>query len=42
MGDGGSSAIGDRGQAEISLKPDTGIHIFESLKLEGSYVRDLL
>ena len=41
MGDGraeGSSAIGDGGQAPVSLKPYTGMHIFESLKLEGSYV----
>ena len=48
MGDGGAeglSAIGDGGQAEISLMPDTdGMHvrIFESLKLEGAYVGDLL
>ena len=48
MGDGGaegSSAIGDGGQTEISLMPDTdGMHvrIFESLKLEGAYVGDLL
>ena len=57
MGDGtaeGSSAIGDGGQAEISLMPDvdgTGpgslldqmhVHIFESLQLEVSYVGDLL
>ena len=48
MGDGGaegSSAIGDGGQAEISLMPDTdGMHvrIFDSLKLEGAYVGDLL
>ena len=48
MGDGraeASSAIGDRGQAAISLMPDTdGKHvcIFESLQLEGSYVGDLL
>ena len=48
MGDGraeGSSAIGDRGQAAISLTPDVdGMHvrIFESSQLEGSYVRDLL
>ena len=48
MGDGraeGSSAIGDRGQAAISLTPDVdGMHvrIFESLQLEGLYVGDLL
>ena len=48
MGDGraeGSSTIGDRGQAAISLMPDVdGVHIriFESLQLEGSYVGDLL
>ena len=48
MGDGkaeGSSAIGDRGQAAISLIPDTdGTHleIFESSQLEGSNVGDLL
>ena len=48
MGDGRaeeSSAIGDGGQAVISLKPDTDgmhVHIFESLQLEGSYVGDLL
>ena len=48
MGDGraeGSSAIGDGGQAAISLRPDVdGIHvrIFQSLQLEGSYVGDLL
>ena len=41
----GSSAIGDGGQAAISLLPDVdGMHvrIFESLKLEGTYVGDLL
>ena len=48
MGDGraeGSSAIGDVGQAAISLTPDldgTHVHIFESSQLEGSYVGDLL
>ena len=42
MGDGGaegSSAIGDGGQAAISLKPDTDgtcIHSFENSQLEGS------
>ena len=41
MGDGraeGSSAIGDGGQAAVSLTPDvdgTHVHIFESLQLEG-------
>ena len=41
----GSSAIGDGGQATISLMSDDGgmqVHIFESLQLEGSYVGDLL
>ena len=57
MGDGraeGSSAIGEGGQAAISLAPDvdgpgTGscwdkmyICLFESSQLEGSYVGDLL
>ena len=48
MGDGraeGSSAIGDGGQAAISLMPDVDgmhIHIFESSQLEGLYVGDLL
>ena len=48
MGDGraeGWSAIGDGGQAAISLMPDidgTHVGIFESLQLEGSYVGDLL
>ena len=48
MGDGrgeGSSAIGDGGQAAMSLTPDVdGMHIciFESSQLEGSYVGDLL
>ena len=48
MGDGraeGSSAIGDGGQAAISLTPDIdGMHIciLESSHLEGSYVGDLL
>ena len=47
MGDGrveGSSAIGDGGQAAISLTPDvdgTHVCIFESSQLEGSYVGDL-
>ena len=42
VGDGGaegSSAIGDGGQAAISLKPDTDgiwIHSFENSQLEGS------
>ena len=44
MGDGGpegSSAIGDGGQASMSLLPDfagTQVHIFESSKLEYLYV----
>ena len=48
MGDGraeGSSAIGDGGQAAISLTSDvdaTHVRIFESSQLEGSYVGDLL
>ena len=48
VGDGraeGSSAVGDGGQAAVSLRLDTdGMHmcIFESSKLEGSYVGDLL
>ena len=48
MGDGraeGSSAIGDGGQAAISLMPDTdGTHleIFECSQLEGLNVGDLL
>ena len=48
MGDGraeGSSAIGDGGQAAVSLKLEVdGAHvrIFESSQLEGSYVGDLL
>ena len=40
----GSSAIGDGGQAAISLMPDVdGLHvcIFEISQLEGSYVGDL-
>ena len=47
VGDGraaGSSAIGDGGQAAISLTPDVDgmhVHIFESSQLEGSYVGDL-
>ena len=39
------SAIRDGGKAAISLMPDvdgTHIHIFESLQLEGLYVRELL
>ena len=48
MGDGraeGSSAIGDGGQAAVSLTPDvdgTHIRILESSQLGGSYVGDLL
>ena len=48
MGDGraeGSSAIGDGGQAAMSLTPDIDgkhVRIFESLQLEGSYVGELL
>ena len=48
VGDGrakGSSAIEDRGQAAISLKPDFDgmhVHIFEKLTTWGSYVGDLL
>ena len=48
MGDGGAeglSTIGVKGQAAMSLRPDTdGTHIesFESLNLEGSYVGDSL
>ena len=48
VGDGrveGSSAIGDGGQAAISLTPDvdgTHVHIFESSQLVGSYVGDLM
>ena len=41
----GSSPIGDGGQAAISFMPDvdgTHVRIFERLRLEGSYVRDLL
>ena len=41
----GSSPIGDGGQAAISFMSDvegTHVHIFESLQLEGLYVRDLL
>ena len=47
MGDGraeGSSAIGDGGQAAVSLMPDvsgTHVRIFESSQVEGSYVGDL-
>ena len=48
MGDGraeGSSAIGDRGHAAVSLTPDvdeTHIRIFESSKLAGLCVGHLL
>ena len=48
VGDGraeGSSAIGDGGQAAVSLLPVVGgthVCIFESLQLEGLYVRGLL
>ena len=48
MGDGraeGLSAIGDGGQAAVSLTPDidgTHVHIFESSQRGGSYVGDLL
>ena len=48
MGDGRAerlSAIGDAGQAAISLMPDidaTHFCIFECLELEGSYVGNLL
>ena len=48
MGDGkaeGSSAIGDRGQATVSLTADSDgkhIYIVESSQLEDSYVGDLL
>ena len=48
MGDGraeGLSAIGDGGQAAISLTPDvdgTQVCIFESSQLKGSYVGDLI
>ena len=48
VGDGraeGLSRIGDRGQAAVSLTPDvdeTHIRIFESSKLAGLYVGDLL
>ena len=41
----GSSVIGDRGQAAISLIPDadgTHIPIFGSWQFEGLYVGDLL
>ena len=44
-GAGGLSAIGDGGQAAISLMPDddrTQVCIFESLQLEGLYVGDWL
>ncbi len=48
MGDGraeGSSAIGDGGQAAVSLTSHVDgmyVRIFESSQLEGSYVEDLL
>ena len=48
VGDGraeGSPAIGDGGQATVSLMSDDEgmqVHVFESLQLEGSYVGDLL
>ena len=55
MGDGraeGSSAIGDGGQAAVSLTPDIDgtvptrnqmhVRILEGLQLEGSYIGDLL
>ena len=48
MGDGkaeGSSAIGDRGQAAVSLTADSDgkhIYIFGSSQLEDSYVGDSL
>ena len=48
MGDGGAeglSTTGVKGQAAVSLRPaidGTRIQIFESLKLEGSYVGDSL
>ena len=48
MGDGraeGSSAIGDGGQAAVSLTPDvsgTHVRVFESSQLEGLGVGDLL
>ena len=41
----GSSAIGDRGHASMPLIPDfagTPVCIFESSKLEDSYVGDLM
>ena len=41
----GLSAIGDRGQAAVSLMPDTDgmyLHIFENSKLAGLHVGDLL
>ena len=41
----GSLAIGNGGQAAVSLMPDidgTHVRIFEGLQLEGSYVGDLL
>ena len=41
----GLSAIGDGGQAAVSLVPDIDgkhVHIFESSQLESSYVGDLL
>jgi len=48
VGDGraeGSSAIGDGGQAAVSLTPDTDgthVHIFESLQLETFIRRGLI
>ena len=48
MGDGiaeGSSAIGDGGQAAVSLMPDvdgTHVHIVERFQLEDLYVEELL
>ena len=48
MGDGraeGSSAIGDGGQAAMSLTSDvdgTHVRIFESSQLEGLYLGDFL
>ena len=41
----GSSAVGDGGQAAISLIPDiSGMHVclFESSQLEGFYIEDSL
>ena len=48
MGNGGAEGslpIEDGGQAAISFTPyvdGTHVRIFESLRLEGSYVRDLM